>query len=178
MYTKLRFLAGDPLVARRAEAAVENLFRRFAHEDEFAVDVRKMRRRLELASAPERSIRTAPGALYDADFISGFLLVCHSIRPKAGTLRDRLWRCAGAGVLEKRDAATLDHAAELFRTVEHVMRVVAGRKTRWLPSAEQPRQAVEKLTAHVLRREFPGGLEQELLRTFTTVREIYDRVVK
>jgi glutamine synthetase adenylyltransferase len=80
--------------------------------------------------------------------------------------------------LEKHDAATLDHAAELCRTVEHVMRLVTGRKTRWLPSAEQPRQAVEKFTAQVLRREFRDGLEQELLRTFTTVREIYQRVVK
>ena len=136
-----------------------------------------MRRRLELASAPERSIRTAPGAIYDADFVSGFLLVSNGLRPKAGTLRDRLWRCASAGVLEKHDAATLDHAAELCRTVEHVLRVVAGRKTRWLPSAEHPRQAVEKLTSQILRREFTDGLEQELLATLERVRKIYERVV-
>jgi glutamine synthetase adenylyltransferase len=137
-----------------------------------------MRRKLELASAPERSIRTAPGAIYDADFVSGFLLVVHGLRPKAGTLRDRLWRCASAGVLEKHDAATLDHAAELCRTVEHVLRVVAGRKTRWLPSAEHARLAVEKLTSQILRREFSNGLEQELIATFKRVREIYERVVQ
>jgi glutamine synthetase adenylyltransferase len=138
----------------------------------------KMRRRLELASAPERSIRSAPGALYDGDFLSGFLLVSRGLRPKAGTLRDRLWRCAAEGTLEKHDAATLDHAAELCRTVEHVMRLVVGRKTRWLPSAEHPREAVEKLSSEILRRQFPDGLEQELSRTFATVREIYTRVVK
>ena len=137
-----------------------------------------MRHRLELASAPERSIRSAPGALYDGDFLSGFLLVSRGVRPKAGTLRDRLWRCAGAGVLEKHDAATLDHAAELCRTVEHVMRLVAGRKTRWLPAAEHPREAVEKLASRILRREFLDGLEPELLRTFQIVREIYERVVQ
>jgi len=80
--------------------------------------------------------------------------------------------------LEKHDAAILDHAAELCRTVEHVMRLVVGRKTRWLPSGEHPRQAVEKLTSQILRREFPDGLEPELSRTFATVREIYARVVK
>ena len=177
-YTKLRFVAGDPYVARRVESAVETLFRKFAGASNFAEEVRKMRRRLELASAPERSIRSAPGALYDGDFLSGFLLVSNSVRPKAGTLRDRLWRCASVGILEKHDAATLDHAAELCRTVEHIMRLVAGRKTRWLPAAEHPREAVEKLTSRILRREFADGLEQELTRTFTTVREIYERVVK
>lgn len=176
-YTKLRFIAGDPDVARGVEVAVETLFRRFADYDNFAEDVRRMRSRLELASAPERSIRSSPGALYDGDFLSGYLLVSKNLRPKAGTLRDRLWRCAGTGMLEKHDAATLDHAAELCRTVEHVMRLVAGRKTRWLSSAEQPRQAVEKLTSQILRREFPDGLEQELSRSFATVRQIYERVV-
>jgi glutamate-ammonia-ligase adenylyltransferase len=178
MYTRLRFVAGDAQLARRAEVTAELLFRRFANDPDFSNDVRKMRRRLELASAPERSIRTAPGAIYDADFLSGFLLVTHGVHPKAGTLRDRLWRCAGAGVLEKHDAATLDHAAELCRTVEHVFRLVLGRKTRWLPSAEHPRHAIEKLTSLILRHEFADGLEEELLRTFASVRAIYDRVLQ
>jgi len=178
VYTKLRLVAGDTELGRRAEIAVQDLFQRFAHASDFATAIREMRHRLELASAPERSIRTAPGAIYDADFLSGFLLVSHGLRPKAGTLRDRLWRCAGAGVLEKHDAAALDHAAELCRTVEHVLRVVAGRKTRWLPSAEHPREAVEKLTSQILRRDFANGLEQELLATFERVRSIYDRVLQ
>jgi len=177
-YTKLRFVAGDMDVARSVERTLDTLFQRFAGDSNSSEDVRTMRRRLELASAPERSIRSAPGALYDGDFLSGFLLVSKGVRPKAGTLRDRIWRCASAGALEKHDAATLDHAAELCRTVEHVMRLVAGRKTRWLPSAEHPRQAVEKLTSQILRREFPDGLERDLIRTFETVREIYERMVR
>jgi glutamate-ammonia-ligase adenylyltransferase len=178
MYTKLRLVAGDALLARRTESAIQVLFRRFARSGDFAETVRQMRRRLELASAPERSIRTAPGALYDADFLSAFLLVTHEICPKAGSLRDRLWRCASAGVLEKHDAAMLDHAAELCRTVEHVLRLVTGRNTRWLPSAEHPRQAVETLTGRILRRGFSDGLEPELIATFARIRSIFDRVVK
>jgi glutamine synthetase adenylyltransferase len=79
--------------------------------------------------------------------------------------------------LDKKDAAILDHAAELARTVEHVLRLVVGRNTRWLPAAEHPRQAIETLTAQILHREFPDGLEHELLRTFAEVRNIYERVV-
>jgi glutamine synthetase adenylyltransferase len=157
--------------------ASETLFRRFAADDRFALAVREMRQRLQDASAPQKSIRTSAGALYDTDFLSSFLLVKHDIRPKSGTLRDRLWRCSSAGVLEKKDAAVLDHAAELSRTVEHVLRLVLGRNSRWLPSAEHPRYSVETLAAQILRHQFADGLEQELLRTFSRVRDIYDRVV-
>src|SRR5438552_3469863 len=176
-YTKIRLVAGSAELGRRALAAVESLFARFADHDGFAEAVREMRQRLQDASAPEKSIRTPADALYDVDFLSSYLLVKHSIRPKAGTLRDRLWRCAGAERLDKKDAAILDHAAELARTVEHLLRLVIGRNTRWMPAAEHARQAIEKLASQILRREFPEGLEQELLRTFAEVRTIYDLVV-
>src|SRR5262249_51804357 len=150
----------------------------FANDENFPAAVRQMRRRLEEASAPEKSIRTSGGALYDADFLSSFLLVRNRISHKLGTLRDRLWRCSAAGVLGREEAVTLDHAAELCRTVEHVLRLVAGRNTRWLPAAEQARQAAETLTSTILRRQFREGLEQELLVTFSAVRKIYDGVVQ
>ena len=176
-YTKLRHIAGSAELGRRAVAVAETLFSRFAQHDGFAAAVREMRQRLQDASAPEKSIRTAAGALYDVDFLSSFLLVKHKIRPNTGTLRDRLWRCVAVEKLDKKDAAMLDHAAELARTVEHVLRLVVGRNTRWLPAAEHPRQAIETLTAQILHREFPDGLEHELLRTFAEVRNIYDQVV-
>ena len=134
-YTKLRHIAGSADLGRRGFAVTESLFSRFAQHDGFAVAVREMRQRLQDASAPEKSIRTSAGALYDVDFLSSFLLVKHKIRPNTGTLRDRLWRCVAAEKLDKKDAAILDHAAELARTVEHVLRLVVGRNNRWLPAA-------------------------------------------
>src|SRR5258708_33984907 len=107
--------------------AVEGVLGRVGGKEKFGVGVRSMRQKLQDASAPEKSIRTSAGALYAVDFLSSFLLVKHSLRPKSGTLRDRLWRCAAAGVLDKKDAAILDHAAELCRTVEHILRLVLGR---------------------------------------------------
>ena len=176
-YTKLRHIAGSADLGRRGLAVTESLLSRFAQHDGFVVAVREMRQRLQDASAPEKSIRTSAGALYDVDFLSSFLLVKHKIRPNTGTLRDRLWRCVAAEKLDKKDAAILDHAAELARTVEHVLRLVVGRNNRWLPAAEHPRQAIETLTAQILHREFPDGLEHELLRTFAEVRNIYELVV-
>ena len=177
MYTKARMICGDAKVGRRGLAATEGLFQRFAADEGFAAAVRGMRQKLQEASAPEMSIRTSAGALYDSDFVSSYLLVKHGIRPKSGTLRDRLWRCASAGVLEKKDAAILDHAAELCRSVEHVVRLVLGRNARWLPSAAHVRESCERLTSEILRQDFSSGLEQTLLSTFAKVREIYDRVV-
>ena len=59
-----------------------------------------------------------------------------------------------------------------------MLRLVTGRNGRWVPSAEHARYAVEKLASQVLHREFSDGLEQELLRAFAEVREIYDRIVR
>jgi glutamate-ammonia-ligase adenylyltransferase len=177
-YTKLRLIAGNAELARQSSHVSESLFKRFALDPGFPQAVREMRSKLQDATAPAKSIRTSAGGLYDIDFLSSFLLVQNEIRPKAGTLRDRLWRCSAKDVLDKRDTALLDHAAEFFRTVEHVLRLVTGRNGRWLPSAEHARAAVEKLASQILRREFPKGLEEELLRTFSEVRSIYDSVVK
>ncbi|MCU1271017.1 MAG: (Glutamate--ammonia-ligase) adenylyltransferase [Acidobacteriaceae bacterium] len=176
-YTKLRLIAGSTDLGRQASQISESLFKRFAADSGFPRAVREMRTKLQDATAPAKSIRTSAGGLYDIDFLSSFLLVKNGVRPKSGTLRDRLWRCSSAGVLDKHEAAILDHAGELYRTVEHILRLVTGRNGRWLPSAEHPRHSVETLTSQILRREFPEGLEQELLRTFAEVRSIYDRVV-
>ena len=163
-YTKLRLIVGSAELGKHAAQMSETLFQRFAADNGFPHAVREMRTKLQNATAPAKSIRTFAGGLYDIDFLSSFLLVKNEIRPKTGTLRDRLWRCSSKSVLEKRDAALLDHAAELCRTVEHVLRLVTGRNGRWLPSAEHARGAVEKLASQILRREFSEGLEQELLR--------------
>ena len=177
-YTKLRFVAGSAELGRQASGLIEALFARFSENEGFATAVREMRQRLQDASSPERSIRTSAGALYDIDFLSSFLMVARNIRPKTGTIRDRIWRCVSGGVLDKKDAAILDHAAELFRTVEHTLRLVTGRNGRWLPSAEHSHHAIEQLTSQILRCEFQHGLEDEMLGTFGQVRGIYDRVVQ
>ena len=95
---------------------------------------------------------------------------------KGGSLRDRLWRCVAFGLLEKTDAAQLDHAAELLRTVEHVVRLVVGRARKWLPATEHAARMTETLTSQILGRTFPAGLEAELLKTCAETRKIFDGV--
>jgi [glutamine synthetase] adenylyltransferase / [glutamine synthetase]-adenylyl-L-tyrosine phosphorylase len=178
MYTKLRFLTGAPTVAQQASAATRVLFGRFAADPGFVGAVREMRSKLETAEAGEKNFKTSPGGTYDIDFLASYLLVKHGIPHKGGTLRERLWRVVAAGVLDKGDAAALDHAAEMLRTVEHVVRLVVGRAHKWLPATEHARQVSEQLAARILGRKFSEGLEVELLRTSSRVREIFLRVMQ
>jgi len=174
-YTKLRFLIGDRNLADRATQALPVLFNRFAADGNFIPAVREMRAKLEIADAPANSFKTSAGATYDIDFLANSLLVKHKVKNKQGTLRDRLWRCAESGALEKCDAAALDHAAELLRSTEHAVRLVTGRALKWLPATEHGRHAAEKLTSKVLRRDFSNGLEADLNCTCRKVRAIYER---
>jgi [glutamine synthetase] adenylyltransferase / [glutamine synthetase]-adenylyl-L-tyrosine phosphorylase len=176
MYTKMRFLAGSQTLGERATGTLAALFKRFAADSGFAQTVREMRTKLELAESAAKSFKSSPGAIYDIDFITSFLLVKHRVADKRGSLRDRLWRCVSSGVLDKADAGVLDHAAELFRTAEHVARLVAGRAIKWLPATEHGRKVTERLTGQILGHEFAEGLESELDGTFTKVRTIYERV--
>jgi [glutamine synthetase] adenylyltransferase / [glutamine synthetase]-adenylyl-L-tyrosine phosphorylase len=178
LYTKLRFLAGTKELAFRAAQATNLLFQRFAKDPGFLPALRSMREKLEGTHAGEKNFKTIPGATYDIDFITGQLLVKHGIREKNGTLRDRLWRCAAAGLLEKKDAARLDHAAELLRTAEHFVRLVVGRGGKWLPAADHARRVIADLTGRALERSFGDNLESELNGACIEVRGIYDRVLR
>jgi glutamate-ammonia-ligase adenylyltransferase len=176
MYTKLRFLAGSKVQGEGTNAALQTLFERFAADAGFASAVREMRTKLEIAEAPGMSFKSSPGAIYDIDFITSFLLVKYRVADKRGSLRDRLWRCVASGALDKSDAGVLDHAAELLRTAEHVTRLVVGRAVKWMPATEQGRKVTERLTGQILGRAFTEGLESELDATFGKVRTIYERV--
>ena len=177
MYGKLRFLAGSGCLGKRAIAATSALFQRFAGDPGFLPAIREMRTKLENAEGGEKNFKTYAGAVYDIDFLVSYLLIKHEVKDKRGTLRDRLWRCVAAGILDKADAATLDHAAELLRTVEHVVRLVVGRARKWLPATEHARQVTEDLVSRILGRQSPDGLDSELARVCEEVRGTYDKVL-
>jgi glutamate-ammonia-ligase adenylyltransferase len=172
-YSKMRFVAGSRAMAEQATRAVKRLFERFAGAPGFSDAVHEMRRRLEI-SAPE-GLKTRPGGIYDIDFLASFLIIRHAIPNKNATLRDRLWRLASAGALEKTNAAALDHAAEFLRTVEHMTRLITGRALKALPSTEHALQMAEKSTSAALGEEFPEGLQQRYEQTSVKVREIFER---
>jgi glutamate-ammonia-ligase adenylyltransferase len=176
-YTKLRLIAGSAAVGASVLAARDRFLARFAADPDFVAAVRDMRAKLEKSDGSPRHLKTAPGGLYDIDFIAAATLVRHRIAPTAGSLRQRLQALAARNLLSREDAAALAAAAEFLRTLEHLARLATGRARKTLPIAGHARHTVEELAAKILHRDFPHGLDAALDETFTTVREIYERVV-
>ncbi|HWF93175.1 MAG TPA: hypothetical protein VN684_12875, partial [Terriglobales bacterium] len=176
-YAKMRFVGGSRDVGDRVTAAAEELFQRFADDENFLPAVVDMRAKLERAEPDRRNLKTGAGGSYDVDFLTNYLLIKNGQRQKQGTLRDRLWRCAEMNLLQKSDVALLDHAAEFLRTIEHVVRLVAGRAYKWLPPTEHARETVTKLTGKILGRKFAAGMETELTAVLAETRRIYKRVI-
>jgi glutamate-ammonia-ligase adenylyltransferase len=173
-YTKLRFVCGTSLVAQEVFGATQRAFRRFREDPDFAASVREIRTRLDQID-PENNWKSSPGGVYDIDFLTGFLLLKASLPKRDGSLRDRLWRLAAAGLLTNAEAGDLDHAAELLRTAEHVSSLVAGRAQKWLPTAKPALAATERWSSGILRRTFPEGLATSIKEAMRLVREIYER---
>jgi glutamine synthetase adenylyltransferase len=139
-----------------------------------------MRARLvesEFAKTKEKeNFKKGEGGFYDVDFLVSYLLV-RSGTIALGNIRERLYALASAGWLSDPDCATLDYAAELLRTVDHVIRLVSGRARKVLPTAEHARETVEHLVASIMQRQFEAGLQNEMQRVFHEVRELYTRLI-
>jgi glutamate-ammonia-ligase adenylyltransferase len=176
-FTKLRPVTGSATAAAQGGEAVRALSRRFAGDSGFLAAVREMRSRLEHAEPVAGNFKTGPGGVYDIDFLACYLAVRHELGVPGGNLRERLRSLHDRGWLQGPDWAALDQAAELFRTVEHAVRLVVGKARKSLPGTEHGRCAAERLTFRLLRREFMGGLEAELARTMAAVRGIYERLL-
>jgi glutamate-ammonia-ligase adenylyltransferase len=176
-YTKLRPVGGDQELGERAVAGVQRAMGRFREDGALVENIRAMR--LKLAKSDTReNFKVSEGGFYDVDFIASYLLVRHGMEGTAGNIRERLYGLAERKLLSDADCATLDLAAELLRTVEHVIRLVLGRARKTLPVVEHAREVTERLTARMLDRQFPEGLQAELANSALLVRAVYDRVVR
>ena len=181
-YTKLRYVAGSKPVADRAIRAVVDSLPRFASEPGFTAQVRDMRARVEKTDPGKRNLKVSPGAFYDIDFLLSWLEVRSQRFAAAATGTPariariaRIEGLAASGGLNASDAAALQSAAELYRTVDHAIRLVTGRSRAWLPNNEAARKAITELCEKMLRQDLPAGLEAELHERFRQVRELFDR---
>lgn len=149
-YTKLRFLAGDESVGKQAIAATEDLRNRFTADSTLGPEVLAMRQRIA-DSEPQTNLKTGPGGMYDIDFLIGYLAVAANVH-LTGNAHERLRQLSAAGKLTSRQSDILQQASELYRAVEHSLRLVSGRAKKELPAGAGARTAVEILT----RRAVPG----------------------
>ena len=175
-FTKFRLVAGAEDLGARAIAAARQHFPRFAADPTVPGAVRAMRTKLERSDDPG-NFKVAPGGFYDIDFVCSYLTVIHALEEPGGNVRERLYTLAESGFLSDADCATLDHAAELLRSMEHIVRLVLGRARKSLPGTAHARETTELLVGRMLQRDFPRGLEAELAPLLRGVRAVYERVV-
>jgi glutamate-ammonia-ligase adenylyltransferase len=176
-YTKLRFVAGRKDVASLLVAAVWRRIVKIAAEPAFAQAVLEMRARLEKSNRYPRSFKLARGGFYDIDFLASYLML-RGESPVQGNTFDRLQRLRELEAIDDATFVDLRQAALLYRTADHVIRLVTGRARPELPEAQHARAAVEKLVNRILTREESNDLQSELERTGQRVRTIFERIVR
>jgi glutamate-ammonia-ligase adenylyltransferase len=174
-YNKLRWLAGSESIASKAMSAVANMRERFACHENFGAEVREMRAKLEQA---EPRLKTIAGGSYDIDFLANYAIIKHRLNTANGSSSDRLRELGRAGNLNRSDMQTLLDGLELFRSTDHAIRLVTGRKARTFPVTETVQRSVSELVSRMLSRELNGTLLQELAATRQRVRAVFDRLVR
>jgi glutamate-ammonia-ligase adenylyltransferase len=176
-YTKLRFVAGRADLAPLFLTQTWHQIVEIAATPGFAKAVAEMRARLEKSNRYPRSFKLARGGFYDIDFLASYLMLREASLAQGSTL-DRLEHLRQAGFLGQPDFQVLREAALLYRTADHVIRLVTGRARPELPAAEHARTAVEKLVNQILNRDKPADLQTELNATAERVRSIFLRLAR
>jgi len=132
--------------------------------------LRSMRKRIADSGAAQ-SFKTGPGGVYDLDFLLGRLEAGAALLATGEQLPQRLEALLERELLTPEQAADLLHAADLFRRVDHAIRVVEGRTRMWLPESDRLRGSVEKILEC---SDLDGALRTEMGR----VRSVFDSVFR
>ena len=170
-YLKLRHVAGDPEVGNRALEAVRKGIAEIANRPDFDSELHDVRTRLE-RSETRSNFKTGAGGTYDLDYLAGSIQARHQLW-LAGNLRERLNLLRAHGLLDANLHDQLTQSALFLRTLEHLVRLITGRARKWLPVAEHPHRALQKLLWRVLRSEDSFDVEMRLSEVLHQTRFIY-----
>ena len=166
-------MAGDREVGSRALQAVRKGIAEIATRPDFDAELNDVRLRLE-RSETAANFKSGPGGIYDLDYLAGSLQARHQLW-LAGNLRERLHLLHEHGLLNAGEHDQLTQSALFLRTLEHLVRLVTGRARKWLPVAEHPHRALQKLLWRVLHADDSFDLEMrltEVLRQTGSISEL------
>ncbi len=182
-YVKLRAVAGDLELGRVVEREARHVIHAAAQEAKHEVlrsETRRVRERLERERTPRTSSRTidikyAAGGMLDVYFAARYLQLRDQIpddaddRSTAATLA----RLRDAHSLSDEEHAVLDQGYALLRTLDHKLRLLAGRATR-LPVAED--HPLLRDLAHSAGYSSAVELSGELTARMRDIRAAYERI--
>jgi glutamate-ammonia-ligase adenylyltransferase len=136
---KARAVAGDLELGEQYLDAIRRLVWRAAEREHFVEDVQAMRRRVEEqvpASQADRQLKLGPGGLRDVEFSVQLLQLVHGRvdpRLRTGNTLLGLESLSTFGYVGRDDAAELDRAYRMLRTLEHRIQLFRLRRTHIVP---------------------------------------------
>ena len=139
---KGRHLAGDASLGAEYLGAVQPLVWEAASREDFVDDVQAMRRRVEDHIPPAeaaRQLKLGPGGLRDVEFSVQLLQLVHGRTDdtlRSGTTLDALAALSKGGYIGRADAAVLEQAYRILRTLEHRIQLHRLRRTHLMPVTE------------------------------------------
>jgi [glutamine synthetase] adenylyltransferase / [glutamine synthetase]-adenylyl-L-tyrosine phosphorylase len=178
-YMKARAIAGNVDRATRFLNELQKIdWRRYGQSDRSKKQLTDMRTRLEKEQGKNNPLKAGRGGFYDIDFLLLYLrLRSAGIFFKVLNTPERIEVIEQMGHLEQDDAVFLLEAAELYRAVDHGMRLHSGLSTSSLPEAPAAKEALAAMLQKWLPRRVPkGSLEVELQELQERTRETFERL--
>ncbi|MGH3625074.1 MAG: bifunctional [glutamine synthetase] adenylyltransferase/[glutamine synthetase]-adenylyl-L-tyrosine phosphorylase, partial [Sciscionella sp.] len=136
---KARPIAGDAELGQSYSDAVQPMVWSAAEREDFVVDVRSMRRRVERhvpANVAERELKLGHGGLRDVEFAVQLLQLVHGRsdeRLRSQSTVEALKALGEGGYVGREDAAGLGESYQFLRVLEHCLQLRKLRRTHLFP---------------------------------------------
>ncbi|GAA1908050.1 bifunctional [glutamine synthetase] adenylyltransferase/[glutamine synthetase]-adenylyl-L-tyrosine phosphorylase [Lapillicoccus jejuensis] len=172
--------AGDREVARRYLDAIRPLVWEASARPNFVEDVRAMRRRVEEhvpKAEAERQLKLGRGGLRDVEFAVQLLQLVHGRTDpslRSATTLEALSSLAKGGYVGRDDAATLDEAYRVLRTLEHRIQLHHLRRTHLMPTSETDLRRLGRSVG--LRSDAAKGVVELRASRSREVRRLHERL--
>ncbi len=140
---KARVIAGDDDLGQEWLDIVRPLVWEAGSREGFVDDVQAMRRRVEEhvpAASSDHQLKLGPGGLRDIEFSVQLLQMVHGRADDtlhSGTTLEALRALRDGGYVGRDDAAALDQAYRLLRSLEHRIQLYKLRRSHLMPSDER-----------------------------------------
>jgi glutamate-ammonia-ligase adenylyltransferase len=125
----------------------------------------------------DRQLKLGPGGLRDVEFSVQLLQLVHGRSDetlRSGTTLEALAALARGGYVGRDDAATLDTAYRLLRTLEHRIQLFRLRRTHLMPTAQEDLRRLGRALGH--RSDPEGAVVAQWQRQAREVRRLHERL--
>jgi glutamate-ammonia-ligase adenylyltransferase len=177
---KARPVAGDRALGQAYLDRLSPLVWQAAQRENFVEDVQAMRRRVEQhvpAAEADRQLKLGPGGMRDVEFSVQLLQLVHgrfddSLR--SPTTLQALAALAAGGYVGRDDAASLDAAYRLLRTLEHRIQLYRLRRTHVMPTGSDDLRRLGRAVGH--RADPEHSVVSSWRRQAREVRRLHERL--